>query len=61
MELFNNIQNISSICHSLQVIFIYYKGENCDSDLRLVVDGDDNGKFRLEMDNMNDSYHRPSQ
>ena len=27
--------------HSLQV-------ENCDSNSRLVVDGDDNGKFRLE-------------
>ena len=42
MELFNN-DILLNLCHlhSLQV-------ENCESDLRPVVDGDDNSKFRLE-------------
>ena len=48
MVLFNNndkyffhLPPTSSHLHPLQV-------ENCDSNSRLVVDGDDNGKFRLE-------------
>ena len=50
MKLFTNSQihgnflkfsSTSSDLHPLQV-------ENCDSNSRLVVDGDDNGKFRLE-------------
>ena len=48
MKLFNqyiapffNFQPTSSHLHPLQV-------ENCDSNSRLVVDEDDNGKFRLQ-------------
>ena len=38
---FSHLPPASSHLHSLQV-------ENCDSNSRLVVDGDDNGKFSLE-------------
>ena len=39
----------SSIFHPPQVIVIHYiQVENCDSNSRLVLDADDNGKFRLE-------------
>ena len=41
MAIFFNFSPTSSHLHPLQV-------ENCDSDSRLVVDGDDNGKLRLE-------------
>ena len=41
MANFFNFSSTSSHLHSLQV-------ENCDSNSRLVVDEDDNGKFRLE-------------
>ena len=41
MAIFFNFSPTSSHLHSLQV-------ENCDSNSRLVVDEDDNGKFRLE-------------
>ena len=41
MAIFFNFQTTSSHLHPLQV-------ENCDSNSRLVVDGDDNGKFRPE-------------
>ena len=40
-EKFFNFLITSSHLHKLQV-------ENCDSNSRLVVDEDDNGKFRLE-------------
>ena len=46
MAILINLSPTSSRLHSLQV-------ENCDSNLRLVVDEDDNGKFRLEMVYMN--------
>ena len=39
--IFFNFPPTSSLLHPLQV-------ENCDSNLRLVVDEDDNGKFRPE-------------
>ena len=39
--IFINFSPTSSHLHPLQV-------ENCDSNSRLVVDEDDNGKFRLE-------------
>ena len=42
MEIFSNFSTTSNHLHPLQV-------ENCDSNSRLVVDGDDTGKFRLEM------------
>ena len=42
MVIFFNFSPISNHLHPLQV-------ENCDSNSRLVVDEDDNGKFRLEM------------
>ena len=38
---FLNFQPTSSHLHTLQI-------ENCDSNSRLVVDEDDNGKFSLE-------------
>ena len=38
---FFHLSPISSHLHPLQV-------ENCDSNMRLVVDKDDNGKFRLQ-------------
>ena len=41
MAIFFNFQITSYHPHSLQV-------ENCDSNSRLVVDGDDNGKFMPE-------------
>ena len=41
MTIFFNFSATLSHLHSLQV-------ENCDSNSRLVVDGDDNGKFRIE-------------
>ena len=41
MAIFFNFSPTSSHLHPLQV-------ENCDSNSRLVVDEDDNGKFRLE-------------
>ena len=40
-DIFFHLPPASSHLHSLQV-------GNCDSNSRLVVDGDDNGKFRLE-------------
>ena len=41
MVVFFNLSPISNHLHPLQV-------ENCDSNSRLVVDDDDNGKFRDE-------------
>ena len=41
MAIFFNFQTTSNHLHPQQV-------ENCDSNSRLVVDEDDNGKFRLE-------------
>ena len=41
MVIFFNVSTTSNHLHPLQV-------ENCDSNSRLVVDGDDNGKFRDE-------------
>ena len=41
MAIFFNLYTTSSQLYSLQV-------ENCDSNSRLVVDEDDNGKFRPE-------------
>ena len=41
MAIFFNFKTTSNYLHPLQV-------ENCDSNSRLVVDEDDNGKFRLE-------------
>ena len=41
IAIFFNFQINSNHLHPLQV-------ENCDSNSRLVVDEDDNGKFRLE-------------
>ena len=43
MVIFFNFSLTSNHFHPLQV-------ENCDSNSRLVVDEDDNGKFRLEWD-----------
>ena len=43
MAIFFTFSPTSSHLHPLQV-------ENCDSNSRLVVDEDDNGKFRLERD-----------
>ena len=42
MAIFFNVRTPSNHLHSLQV-------ENCDSNSRLVVDEDDNGKFRFQM------------
>ena len=42
MAIFFNFSPTSNHLHPLQV-------ENCDSNSRLVVDEDDNGKFRIEM------------
>ena len=47
MAIFLNFSPTSNHLYPLQV-------ENCDSNLRLVVDGDDNGKFRLERVKHND-------
>ena len=41
MAIFFNFQTTSDHLHPLQI-------ENCDSNSRLVVDEDDNSKFRLE-------------
>ena len=41
VAIFFNFKTTLNHLHPLQV-------ENCDSNLRLVVDEDDNGKFRLE-------------
>ena len=41
LAIFLNFSPSSNHLHPLQV-------ENCDSNSRLVVDEDDNGKFRLE-------------
>ena len=43
-EFFSHLQPTSSDIRSLQ-------GDNCDSNLRLVVGEDDNGKLRLEQVN----------
>ena len=45
-DIFNNFSPTSSHLQPLQV-------ENCGSNSRLVVDEDDNGKFRLERVNTN--------
>ena len=45
MAIFFNFPPTSNRLHPLQV-------ENCDSNSRLVVDEDDNGKFRLERVNI---------
>ena len=51
MTIFLNLSPTSSHLHLLQV-------ENCDSNSRLVVDEDDNGKFRLQKVNplTNETY-----
>ena len=46
IAIFFNFSPTSNPIHPLQV-------ENCDSNSRLVVDEDDNGKFRLERVNIN--------
>ena len=46
IAIFFNFSPTSSHLHPLQV-------ENCDSNSRLVVDEDDNGKFRLERERVN--------
>ena len=44
-----NTFQFSSSFQPLQIIFIHYKSRmNCDSNSRLVVDEDDNVKFRLD-------------
>ena len=50
MAIFFDFSPSSSHLHSLQV-------ENCDSNSRLVVDEDGNGKFRLER--VKASYYFP--
>ena len=45
MAIFYNFSPSSNHLHSLQV-------ENCDSNSRLVVDGDDTGKVRLDRVNV---------
>ena len=49
MAIFFNFSPTSNHLHSLQV-------ENCDSNSRLVVDEDDNGKFRVERVNLVNVY-----
>ena len=51
MAIFFNFSTTLNHLHILQV-------ENCDSNSRLVVDEDDNGKFRLERVN-NDHLNNP--
>ena len=51
MTIFLNLSPTSSHLHPLQV-------ENCDSNSRLVVDEDDNGKFRPERVNL--KWKRPT-
>ena len=45
MVIFFNFSPTSNHLHQLQI-------DNCDSNSRLVVDEDDNGKFRLERVNI---------
>ena len=45
MAIFFNFSFTSNHLHTLQI-------ENCDSNSRLVVDEDDNGKFKLERVNV---------
>ena len=52
MAIFFNISPTSNPLHPLQV-------ENCDSNSRLVVDEDDNGKFRPERVNMFNNHFNP--
>ena len=51
MEIFFNLSPTSSHLHPLQV-------ENCDSNSRLVVDEDDNGKFRPERVRQSQTYQK---
>ena len=51
MAVFINFSPTSNHLHALQV-------ENCDSNSQLVVDEDDNSKFRLERVNHSVSIHR---
>ena len=51
MAIFFNFSPTSNHLHQLQV-------ENCDSNSRLVVDEDDNGKLRLERINEHDDKWR---
>ena len=51
IAIFFNFQTTSNHLHPLQV-------ENCDSNSRLVVDGDDNGKFRPERVNVLVNFSR---
>ena len=51
MAIFFNFSPSSSHLYPLQV-------ENCDSNSRLVVDEDDNGKVRLERVNMSNCQYR---
>ena len=44
MKLLNQYMGISTTSNHLHPLQV----ENCDSNSRLVVDKDDNGKFRLE-------------
>ena len=50
MKLVTNTCLFSLLSHPHQIIFIHYKSRIAN--LRLVVDEDDNGKFRLERVNM---------
>ena len=50
MAIFINFSPTSNHRHPLQV-------KNCDSNSRLVVDEDDNGKFRLERVNPSSANH----
>ena len=52
MTIFFNLSPTSNHLHPLQV-------ENCDSNSRLVVGGDDNGKFRLERVEAVECLHYP--
>ena len=51
MVIFCNFSPTSSHLRPLQV-------ENCDSNSRLVVDEDDNGKFRPEMVKALNTFHK---
>ena len=54
MAIFHNFSPNSSHHHPLQV-------KNCDSNSRLVVDEDDNGKFRLErVNNTLETHYKTS-
>ena len=52
MELFNNNNIFFSFATHFISSFHSLQGENCDSNSRLVVDKNDNGKFRLERVNL---------